>query len=402
MTVTQPSVLSPAKQAAGGAEGRCPLCDQPIPHEKFDEIHARIEARERERSALVERQLREHLARQKAQVQAQADVALAQARKDGAAAVLEFKKAAAANESTARQEGRKAAEAAAAGKLGELEKAKKTAERQLEVLRSDQDNVLTIRLREQREALEKAKTEAVGAERSKAFNDRQKLEGKLQALQRQLQQKTADELGEGAEVDLFEALKGEFPEDRVRRVGKGNSGADIIHEVVLHGRVCGRLVYDSKNRNGWRNGYVTKLRKDQLAANAEHAILTTQVFPAGAQQIHLQDSVIITNPARAMVLVQLLRTHILQTDALRLSNEARTEKTAQLYGFITSDRFGQLLAELDTLTEDLLELDVKEHKAHETTWNRRGQLLRTVQKARGIIAAEIEQIIGIAPTGGSR
>lgn len=400
MVVSQPSILRQVPTTVG-AEQRCPWCDQPIPHERYDEIHARIAAKERERTAQVERQLREQLAREKIQIEAQAKTAVEQARKSGAAAMAALKKTAAVKEAAAREAGKKAAEAAVAPKLAGLDKAKKAAERQLLDVQAKQDKVLTLRLREQREALEKAKTEAVSVEKSKAFHDRQKLEGQLQALQRQLQQKTAEELGEGAEVDLFERLKGEFPEDRVRRVGKGNPGADIIHEVILHGRVGGRLVYDSKNRSAWRNGYVTKLRKDQLAANADHAILTTQVFPSGARQIHLQDGVIIANPARAIVLVHMLRKHILQTDALRLSNEARTEKTSRLYEFITSDRFGQLLEEVETLTEDLLELDVKEHKAHETTWNRRGQLLRTVQKARGTIASEIEQIIGTAPTGGS-
>jgi hypothetical protein len=37
---------------------------------------------------------------------------------------------------------------------------------------------------------------------------------------RALENKTAEELGEGAEVDLFESLKSEFPEDNIRRVPK--------------------------------------------------------------------------------------------------------------------------------------------------------------------------------------
>ena len=255
-----------------------------------------------------------------------------------------------------------------------------------------------MRLRQQREALEKAGAGAVSAEKAKAFNERQKLEEKLQAMQRQIQQKTADELGEGAEVDLFEALKAEFPDDRITRVKKGTPGADIIHEVVNRGRLCGRIVYDSKNRNAWQNDYVVKLRQDQLAAHADHAILSTSVFPAGARQLHLREGVIIANPARVVALVQLLRRHVVQVDTLRLSNEARDDKAAHLYEFITSERCTQRLDQIDTITEDLLQLDVKEVKAHEATWKHRGQLVRSVQKARSSLVSEIDQIIGSEAT----
>src|ERR1700740_894306 len=58
------------------------------------------------------------------------------------------------------------------------------------------------------------------------------------------------------------------------------------------------LVYDSKNRTAWRNDYVDKLARDQIAAKAEHAVLSTLKFPADAKQVHVQDGVIIANPAR--------------------------------------------------------------------------------------------------------
>ena len=78
-----------------------------------------------------------------------------------------------------------------------------------------------------------------------------KLEERLQDVQRQLQKRTADEHGEGAELELFEVLKGAFEEDKIRRVQKGTPGADIVHEVMLNGKPCGKIVYDSKNRNKW-------------------------------------------------------------------------------------------------------------------------------------------------------
>jgi hypothetical protein len=413
---------------------RCPWCGQPVSHEKFKEIRERIEAKEHERSAQVERRLKEEIAREKTEVQAKLKAEVERARKDGAAALETATRDATAKVLAATAQARKAAEAALAPKLAEgekaraeverirkesakrvqaareeaasaaqmmlapklaaAEKAKKTAEQQLEVLRTNQQAALNQRLQEQRGALEKAQTVAVNSERAKNFKQNQKLEEKLQQLQRQLQSKTAEELGEGAEIDLLEVLKDEFPEDDIRRVGKGKEGADIVHKVMDKGRGCGSIVYDSKNRNAWRNDYVTKLRADQLAAKADHAVLATQVLPAGARQLHLQDGVIILNPARAVVVAAVLRNHIMQTHALRLSGEARTDKTARLYAFMTSDRCAQLLDQIETETEDMLDLEVKEKKAHDATWKRRGQLIRSVQRVHVELTSELDRIVG--------
>ena len=169
--------------------------------------------------------------------------------------------------------------------------------------------------------LEEAKDKAVNEANAEAFKERQKIEEKVSALKRQLEAKSADELGEGAEIDLFEALKEEFPEDHISRVKKGEPGADIIHEIVESGDTCGCIIYDSKNRKAWANKYVEKLRTDQIAEKADHAILTTHKFPAGAKQVHVQDGVIVVNPARAVAIASLLRKHIVQLHSLRLSND---------------------------------------------------------------------------------
>ena len=110
-----------------------------------------------------------------------------------------------------------------------------------------------------------------------------KLQSELADMQRKLEGKSAHELGEGSEVDLFEQLRNAFEGDRIRRVGKGVNGADVIHEVVHNGKVCGKIIYDAKNRNAWQNGFATKLHADKLARGADHAILSSNKFPKDTQ-----------------------------------------------------------------------------------------------------------------------
>lgn len=357
---------------------RCPWCDQPISHVKFEQIRNRIQAEER---------------RHATEIAAEAKAQVTKARQEAAIVLKKAKETAKLQAVAARDEGKRVAEAEAALKLATAQKEKTAAERALASEKKRQQSKLTARLREQRDALEKDKLKAVNSEKAKAFTERQKMDEKLQLLQRQLQKKTADELGEGAELDLFEELKAAFPTDEIKRVKRGEAGADIIHTIVEKKRTCGSIVYDSKNRAAWRNHYVTKLRRDQLAAKADHAVLASHAFPAGARQVHVQDGVILANPARVLVLAEILRSQVVQLATTRLGQQARVQKVARLYEFITSDHCTQLFGQIDSLTDAMLELEVKEKKAHDATWKHRGELIRSVQQARADLVSEIDLII---------
>jgi hypothetical protein len=342
-------------------EERCPWCDQEIPHEKFSAIRDRIAEKERAQHAEMTARLKEDFAREKAALAAQ---------------MQEQFKAAAEAQMAARLQ---AAEAEITARLKAADEARLAAE---------------TALAQQREALQQEKTAAVQAEQLKAYEERQKLQQKLELLQKQIENKTAQEIGEGPEADLFEVLRGAFEGDRIRRVAKGLQGADVIHEVVRNGQVCGKIVYDSKSRNAWKNEFVSKLRADQLAERAEHAILSCNKLPQGAQQIHVQEGVIIAHPQRVLVLAQILRRHVIETHELRVGNEQRDEKTAELYAFITSDRCKQLFEQITLQTQRMLELEAAEERAHRVTWERRGKLIRSVQKVHNDLCFEIERVIG--------
>jgi hypothetical protein len=350
---------------------QCPYCDQPIPIEQADEVRHRIEARERDHAEKLSASIRQELASQKAQ---------------GEAAVRE-KVATLEAANAALQE-------AMNERVAIAEQQTRAALSQYEALAADQEQILAQRFQDQADLTEREKQEAVNVVNARHFEETQRLTGKLEDLARQLERKTANELGEGAEIDLFESLKQEFEGDQIKRVSKGAAGADIIHDVVHGGKVCGRIVYDAKNRNAWRNEYVTKLREDQIAAEAEHAILSSLKFPADARQLHIQDGVIIANPARVLALVQMLRGHIVQIHTLRLSNVERESKTDALYEFIRSERCSQLFARIDGHAENLLKLQAQERKAHDTTWKRQGTLYRAIQKDGAELSAEIDRIIG--------
>ena len=147
----------------------------------------------------------------------------------------------------------------------------------------------------------------------------------------------------------------------------------MIHEVIHNGRVCGKIVYDAKNRNAWQNEFVTKLRADKIAQGADHAILSSNKFPKDKAQVHVQDGVIVAYPARVLAIVEILRGQVVRMHELRVSNEEREQKSVELYAFITSEHCKQLLEQVEAQAGKMVELDTKEQEAHRRLWDARGQ-----------------------------
>jgi hypothetical protein len=324
-------------------------------------------------------------------------------RKAHEAEVTKIKEDAVNEAARIRQEATDAAAAPLRDKLAANEKAvaeanAKAIDAESKLLRLTEQHaaIMAEQLNSQREVMEKAKDDAVNAEKAKAFEETQKLSTKVNDLQRALEKKTNEELGEGAEIDVFEALKKDFPDDRITRIAKGAPGADILHVVMLRSKECGTIIYDSKNHNQFRWEHVTKLKTDQLAAKAEHAILSTHKFPQGTRQLHMHDGIIIANPARVVLIATLMRQHLLQVHTLRLSDIERQSKTVALYEFITSERCAQLLARVEARADDLLNQQAKEIKWHERNWAKQGEAIRAIQKAKTDIENEISGIIGTA------
>ena len=138
-------------------------------------------------------------------------------------------------------------------RLAQAEQAKAAAHEQMAALKAEQEAAVeTARAPgARRQALQREKDAAVLAEKAKVL----KLQSELADMQRKLEGKSAHELGEGSEVDLFEQLRDAFEGDRIQRVAKGVNGADVIHEVVHNGKVCGKIIYDAKNRDAWQNEF---------------------------------------------------------------------------------------------------------------------------------------------------
>lgn len=342
------------------AEERCPWCGHAISHQKFKEITTKIERQERTRYARLEQELRSRLQRE------------FDARRKREIGRLQVENKKLKRESVQKE---------AAIRADEARKQKLARNNEME---------------RERSAQRKQRANELAVQQRRFDNQILRLQRQVDDLQRRLERRSAHDQGDDAEIDLYRMLNNSFRGDDIQRVRKGVEGADIIHRVRDAGKVCGTIIYDSKSRARWARSYVTKLRDDRKRHEADHAILSTTVFPAGIQQLEIRDDIIITHPARVLAVAMMLREHVIRVHSLKLSREGREEKTAHLYEFITSETSRQLLDEIERATNEILGLDQKEKKAHETTWENRDKLIKRIQRAHGEFHGKINRILTVS------
>lgn len=148
----------------------------------------------------------------------------------------------------------------------------------------------TAEMLQVRESLEKGHKLAVLEKEQEHTRERERWQKKVAELERQVQHKTSNDLGDATQIQVLDSLRNAYPDDRVTPIAKGKQGADIRHEVLQKGNACGKILIDAKNHEGWRYGFVTKLKEDQRAEHAEYAILSTTEFPSGKKVLCVEET----------------------------------------------------------------------------------------------------------------
>jgi hypothetical protein len=372
----------------------CPYCEQPIPNDRAEEIRARYAFKQQQNEAALKARADKQIAEARTELEAAKKVEIEKIQADALAqktAALEAGKKVAEEAARQKIEALTAAREADALKVTEAEQKRLAAVSQFEALKAQTEVIAAARAAEVRAALEKASAEAMNAKDAQHAEAMQKVSDQLTAMQRRVESVE----GEGADIDLFETLKEQFPKDEITRINKSD-GANIIHTVKHNKKECGKIVYDTRNRNIWQTKFATKLHDDMVTAKAMHAILTTSKFPTGFRQIHLCEGVIAANPARALVLAEIIRDEIVRNFSQRVSELDRSKKTTKLYDFITSEQFSNQLDSLDGNDDKLLKLDEEEQKVHKRTWESRHRITTSSQRLHANLRIEVARIVGTA------
>src|SRR5204863_1629762 len=223
---------------------RCPWCGSRITHAKFVQIQDAIRKDEQRKLAAAEKQIHERLAKE----------ILAQQQK---------------------------LEAERARILKQLQEAERLRRKEIADVR---------------QILQKDRDAALLKKDAEFARERDALQKKIVEMSRQVR-RTGGEVAEGGEIDLYDALRGAFPEDLISRT-KGKTSGNLVHDIRYKGKSAGKILIDCRPRAAWQHAFVTKLRQDQSEVGADQAILATSMFPAGKKELFVDSGVIVVAPAR--------------------------------------------------------------------------------------------------------
>ena len=284
--------------------------------------------------------------------------------------------------------------------LEQLEQAKSTIEAQtrdsqheLATLKSRFDQELDERLINEKNKVELEMTEKVERERKLSKNREEQMLKRVEELQRQLERTTPQERGGISEEQLEELLKNSFATDKIERIGRGRSGADVKQEVIWNGESCGLIIYECKDVQLWKNDFIEKLRKNRNELSADYAILVSTAFPAEEKHFCVVDDIPVIHPSAVAHLVRTVRNALIQMKRLDLTREESGEKFEDLLSYLSSPDFKNTMRGVTKSVDKLLVLQNKEKKQHEKTWKQQTTLFESINRDTIAVETKVEGIL---------
>ncbi|NWG17338.1 MAG: DUF2130 domain-containing protein [Chloroflexi bacterium] len=360
---------------------KCPKCGH-----SFALSDAFLEQFEEEKRAAVAVALKE------AQEKADAEVALqrkeledAKARFDAEVALqrkeLEDTKARFDDEKAhLREETKKEVEAEVALQRKELEDAKARFDDEKahlrEEIKKEVEAEVALRLREKDEELDR-----IGKQ--------------LKDLERRTQQGSIELQGEALESHLKQLLEQTCPFDTITEVKKGQSGADLLHEVLTpQGLRCGTITWEAKNTKVWNADWIDKIKDDAARANAHIKVIVSVALPPDIRTFDLVDGVWVCSVESAPAIARILRENMIQIANLQRAMQGKDGKMEQIYHYLISTTFRDRVQRIVETWRSLKEQVDAEERALQKQWKERRKQLDIMIDVTTEMYTDLSAIIG--------
>lgn len=211
------------------------------------------------------------------------------------------------------------------------------AKRELELLVERRVQEALAAVRSQAELDAEARLKARVTERDLQIAGMQR---KIEELRRKASQGSEQLQGEGFEHEVEAALRQQFPQDLIKSVPAGAFCGDICQRVCnASGQFCGILLWELKATKTWNERWLAELRDDQRTAQADVALLVSNVLPKGIETFGIVDGVWVTHRRYAMPLAAALRHSLIEITTLRQANDGQRNKMELMYQYLTGSQF---------------------------------------------------------------
>jgi len=205
------------------------------------------------------------------------------------------------------------------------------------------------------------------------------LTNQIAELKRRAEVGSQQAAGEALEVSLGDILRQTFTFDRFEEIKKGQRGADILQRVYnKSGKICGSILWESKNTKDFSDAWIPKLRKDQQDAKADIAAIVTVALPKEIESFGRQNDIWISNFKSANGLATLLRQLLIDVTRQKLVSAGQTSMRDMIYEYVTGTEFAMhikaVVSAFAMMQEDL----EKEKRAVVSIWKKREKQISTV------------------------
>jgi len=372
----------------------CPSCGNPIPitetlrNQLAEEAKAELQqeltkqqqalfSKEKElqtKEAKLQDSEKEIASRVAAQVKAEkaklTSEALKAARAEVSVEVQDLESRAAKNEQRLRESEKKELELLKEKR--ELESAKRTLEldvaRQLDKER-EQIREEAIKEASEQHHLKDAEREQILQQALKSNED----------MRRRLEQGSQQVQGEVLELELDQMLRDQCPLDEILEVPKGVRGADVLQRVNSRaGYSCGLIIWEAKNTKNWGNDWVSRLKENQRLANADVAVLVSEVVPKDVDSFGFRDGVWIAKRQYVPALLLALRHTLSEVAQAKRAVASKNENIEVLFNYLTGPEFRHRVEAIaNSFVEMRADLE-KEKRTISKNWARRAKQLDVI------------------------
>ena len=238
------------------------------------------------------------------------------------------------------------------------------------------------------------KNRLILAEKDKQLKD---MRNQIDVLKRKAEVSSQQLKGEVLELELEDLLKNEFPFDEIKPITKGMKGADVIQVVkTQYGKVCGKILWETKRTKSWSDSWIQKLKDDQRSEKADIAVIVSEVLPKGLSIFREIKGVWVSEISSSISLGVALRVVLIQVAREREFHKGKKEKMELIYSYLTGPEFrNRVEAIIEGFVAMKTELD-GEKRAMEKIWSRRAKQIEKVIYNLSGMHGDLEGIAGKA------
>lgn len=273
--------------------------------------------------------------------------------------------------------------------------------RKLDDERTNLDLELARGLERERKKIEtnvrEAATESHRLELREKDLEVEQMKKQIKELQESSEQTRSGLRGEAQEREIEDVIRERFRSDRVEPIKSGTRGADVIQTIrSSRGQDCGTILWESKRARHWSNGWITKLKKDQVTAKADVAVLVCSALPPNARHMEMYDGVWVTEFACVPAIASALRDGLIGVAQARSVDSNRNDALSAIYEYLSSNEFNRRIrTAVQTFIDMKADLD-SERRALERIWSKRERQIDTLALNASGVYGELEALMGTA------